>query len=241
MSATPERFPDGGARDPYVEWDAAYLLGALSPAERMEFEGHLAGCESCRSAVAEIAGLPGLMAQVGPEDAARLTESPDLADPVPDTVLPEVLATVRRERGRWSRRWLGLAAAVALLLGGAGLGQLLERVLTADDPQQLAFVAVEPNDITANVSLRPAGSGTEVEVECQYAQPSGGGYHHYPHYQVVVTDRDGRPIQVGADWAPKSGTLVRQGGTAPLKVSQIRDVSIREVDTGATLLRAVPR
>lgn len=240
MSATSERFPDGGAPDPYVEWDAAYLLGALSPEERLEFEGHLAGCGRCRSAVAEIAGLPGLMAQVGPEDAARLTEAPDLAERVPDTVLPEVLATVRRERGRGSRRLLGLAAAVALLVGGAGLGQLVERVLTADEPQQLPFVAVEPNDITANVSLVPTGSGTEVRVECQYAVGDPGRYQHYVHYALVVVDRDGQPSQIG-DWPVKGGRVMRPSGTTPLKVSQIRDVQIRELDTGATLLEARPR
>ena len=28
--------------DPYREWDAAYVLGALAPAERRDFEAHLA-------------------------------------------------------------------------------------------------------------------------------------------------------------------------------------------------------
>ena len=56
--------------DSFSLWDAAYVLGALSPAERREFEEHLAGCARCQRSVAELAGLPGLLAQVSPEDAA---------------------------------------------------------------------------------------------------------------------------------------------------------------------------
>ncbi len=33
----------------YADWDAAYVLGSLSPAERREFETHLEGCERCRA------------------------------------------------------------------------------------------------------------------------------------------------------------------------------------------------
>ena len=33
--------------DRYASWDAAYVLGALSPDERSEFEAHLAGCPAC--------------------------------------------------------------------------------------------------------------------------------------------------------------------------------------------------
>ena len=52
-----------GNLDGYAEWDAAYVLGALSPVERLEFESHLSGCPACRSAVTEIAHLPGLLSQ----------------------------------------------------------------------------------------------------------------------------------------------------------------------------------
>ena len=37
--------------DEYVQWDAAYVLGALSPAERREYEEHLAGCPACQAAI----------------------------------------------------------------------------------------------------------------------------------------------------------------------------------------------
>ena len=51
-------------QDPYRRWDAAYVLGALSPSERLEYEDHLAYCSSCRTAIVELAGLPGLLARM---------------------------------------------------------------------------------------------------------------------------------------------------------------------------------
>jgi len=42
-------------------WDAAYVLGALSDADRREFETHLAGCISCREAVAELTAVSPLL------------------------------------------------------------------------------------------------------------------------------------------------------------------------------------
>src|SRR5689334_12737371 len=46
--------------DPYVLWDAAYVLGSLSSAERREFENHMSACPSCRAAVSELSGMPAL-------------------------------------------------------------------------------------------------------------------------------------------------------------------------------------
>jgi hypothetical protein len=230
---------EGPSADPYAEWDAAYVLGALPPSERLEFEGHLALCPRCGASVAEIAGLPGLLAQVGPEDAAALTEIPAQQDGPPPTVLPEVLATVRQERGRLTKLLLGLAAAVTLVLAGLGLGQLLD-LAGRDEPQRLAFAAVERSYITANVTLVPVSSGTDVHVECQYSgarDPDPRG--HYAEYSVVVTDRSGRASTI-KDWPISANKVMRPSGTTPLKVSQIGTVEIRETATNETVLRAEP-
>ena len=47
--------------DKFAQWDAAYVLGALSPAERREFEEHLASCPACQAAVSELVAIPGLL------------------------------------------------------------------------------------------------------------------------------------------------------------------------------------
>ena len=49
-----------GAHD-FAMWDAAYVLGALSDADRLEFEAHLVGCISCREAVTELTAVSPLL------------------------------------------------------------------------------------------------------------------------------------------------------------------------------------
>jgi hypothetical protein len=241
MSATPDQFGTGShVSDPYVEWDAAYVLGALAPAERLDFEGHLAGCARCRAGVAEIAGLPGLLGQVGPADAARLAGSPDLHEGPPSTLLPEVLATARRERSRLARTLLGVAAAVVLLLAGFGAGRLADQ-FGPPDPQRIAFDAVGPSYITANVNLVPVPAGTEVQVECQYSgatDPDPRG--HYARYSIVVTDRGGHERRI-KDWPISAHKVMTPSAVAPLPLNQIKAVEIRETDTDEPVLRAVPQ
>ncbi|NIH79939.1 hypothetical protein FHX46_002469 [Amycolatopsis viridis] len=60
--------------DEFVTYDAAYVLGALSPEDRSAFEEHLRTCDRCSRAVAELAGLPGLLSQV----------TADMLGPAPD-------------------------------------------------------------------------------------------------------------------------------------------------------------
>ncbi|WP_375430015.1 zf-HC2 domain-containing protein [uncultured Friedmanniella sp.] len=239
MSSGKERFEPPGS-DPYASWDAAYVLGALAPAERLEFEEHLAGCAACRSGVAEIAGLPGLLAQVDPEDAARLTEAPSSAAGSPEPgapvgVLPRVLASARR-RTRLTRALVGTAAAVILLLAvGLGVGLLRP---ASDPARRLAFSPVEPTTITAVVDVVPLAQGTQLDVECQYGgevYPGPAGEH--PEYSIVVIDRAGRSSSV-KDWPVSTNKVMHPSGTTPLKVSDIRDVEIRATATDETVLRA---
>ena len=59
--------------------DAAYLLGALTPTDRAAYERHLPGCVHCRTAVAELSGLPALLARLDPAtlpDSAGLSNQP---------------------------------------------------------------------------------------------------------------------------------------------------------------------
>ncbi|HEV2087650.1 MAG TPA: zf-HC2 domain-containing protein, partial [Cryptosporangiaceae bacterium] len=58
---------------------APYVLGALSPDERLSYEAHLESCAECRASVREVAGLPGLLARVSATDAADVSPS----DPAP--------------------------------------------------------------------------------------------------------------------------------------------------------------
>jgi hypothetical protein len=173
----------------FADWDAGYVLGALSAAERRNFEDHLDRCADCRNAVAELAGMPGLLAQVPQADALALIDDHTDGNPATATELPESIRTmsapVRSGPTRPISTLIVVVAVAALLLGGA-LGFLLhDSIGPAPDPSpapspsaaapsalRLAFVPVQPTTMIAIADVTPDGSGTTIGIECQY--PSGG-------------------------------------------------------------------
>jgi carotenoid cleavage dioxygenase-like enzyme len=74
-------------------WDAAYVLGALSDAERREFEEHLAGCISCREAVDELTAVSPLLSLLDYDQviAADTIDESTAVPPCPD-LLTSLLA-----------------------------------------------------------------------------------------------------------------------------------------------------
>ncbi|WIX93096.1 zf-HC2 domain-containing protein [Amycolatopsis sp. DG1A-15b] len=115
--------------DPYRDWDAAYVLGALSPAERREYEGHLGCCVSCAAAVASFAGMPGMLSMVPRETSAELLE------PVPPraSLVPGLARTIRASRRRGRTRVAAALAATAL--AGAVAGSRLVAQGCSPDPR----------------------------------------------------------------------------------------------------------
>lgn len=255
--------------DSYADWDAAYVLGALSGTERAEYEDHLAGCARCRAAVAELAGMPGLLGQLTPAEAMAVESgSTPVALPTfddeyavpPASLMPVLPVPLPR------RRWVAplAAAAAALLIGGVG-GYAMSQArgtspgrapsATALANTRLAFSPVKVSPMTAVVDVVPTGKGTELRVECQYAQLGGSGsaapssttlpgsgpsYRDDTgvDYAIWVVGRDGSTAQV-KDWTARTGRVMHPSGVTPLSVSQIAAVEIRQVDTGDTVMRAV--
>jgi hypothetical protein len=239
--------------DKFAQWDAAYVLGALSPAERREFEEHLAGCPACQAAVSELAALPGLLAQISPADAAMLSladdsaayaETPELSDVIdqgpPPSLLPKMIKTVRTRRRRIVAAVAGIAAAVLLVIGGIAVGTGL-LPLGPDDPHRVAFAPVAPSAITAVADVIPLPDGTQIKVECVYAEvndPRPGSGHET--YSIFVVDRSGHASEI-KEWPATPNKQMRPSGTTPLRVSQISDLEIRQSETNEVLLRATLR
>jgi hypothetical protein len=247
-----------GIPDKFAQWDAAYVLGALSPAERREFEEHLASCPPCQAAVSELAALPGLLAQLPPDDAAMLSladetvagspETPALSgvqtDVIeqgpPPSLLPKMIKKVRTRRRRMVAAIAGIAAAVLLVIGSIAVGAGL-LPLGPDGPQRVAFSQVVPSAMVAVADVIPGQNGTEIKVECQYGEvnePTPGAGHET--YSIFVVDRSGNASEI-KEWPAAPNKLMRPSGTTPLRVSEIADLEIRQTDTDEVMLRAALR
>ena len=107
--------------DQYTTWDASYVLGALSPAERREYEAHLQTCSRCRAGVAELTGMPALLAMVDLADVEAM-DSGAPEPPLRPGLRDEVVGHVRRRRNR--ARWV-TAAAVGLAAAMFGIASVI--------------------------------------------------------------------------------------------------------------------
>lgn len=215
--------------DRFAEWDAAYVLGALTPADRRAYEEHLDGCETCRRAVAELAPMPGLLARTRPEP---------VVEPLPDDLVERML---RREEKRLARRrrrarlW-ALAAVLALIVA---IGVPTAMRLNAPRPETTA-VSLSPvgaTAMTADVTLEPVAWGTRLSIECGYP---GEGTWSGPAgpwtYALLVTDAEGRASQVSTWTAVPGRTITLEAATA-LRVDDIASVSVVGA-SGVALLQA---
>ena len=236
--------------DKLAAYDAAYILGALSPADRREFEDHLMVCAACASSVSELAGLPGLMSRVSID---QLTAEPE---PLPETLLPALARAVRRERGR-RRLVVGATAAAAACLITVGAVSITRPDSpvrppvassaatpsgTANSPStagtagtaNLALTAVVPSPVTASARLVDMAWGTRIDLTCNYRTQS-----YYPasgvSYAMVIIDRNGAAQQVATWKALPNRELTVMGASSRAR----RDIAAVEIRTlqGQTILR----
>ncbi|WP_194411183.1 zf-HC2 domain-containing protein [Microbacterium cremeum] len=96
----------------FADWEAAYLVGALSPSDRRLFEEHLDECAACRDALAELAPTLGLLSRVSPDRAESLLQRPEGAGDVAAGPAPgarsEFVARAAARRARPGRRGDGV-------------------------------------------------------------------------------------------------------------------------------------
>jgi hypothetical protein len=219
----------------------AYVLGALAPAERLEFERHLAGCASCAESVRQVAGLPGLLGRV-PIDRVEGTPA---AEPLPETVLPALVAAVRREqRRRLVTLSLGAVAAAAVVAFGAmalqsarddGNEPVAAPISTsATVPPALPMTALGDDGVTGDIGLTSVGWGTKVDLTCTY----GGRVDDYgantgARFSLVIRSRDGHVDTIS--WQAKPGTMHIPGATATV-VDDIDSLEVRN-GSGQAVLR----
>jgi hypothetical protein len=225
--------------DRYLTWDAAYVLGSLSSTERREYETHLETCERCRAAVAELSGVPALLAKLDFEDVRALDESQPDTPPLRPEVLGSILDKVRWRRRR-SRLLTSAAVAVAAALLAVGLVIVIrpESVgLQTNAPQAapaLEMTKVSETPINAAITMSGYGWGTRIDMACTYGD---WGQRDAPPQSLgmVVVGRDGSRDQI-ATWLGLSGATALPSANSPLQMNEIAAVQLVSTDSGQVLL-----
>jgi anti-sigma factor RsiW len=230
------RMPIPGAGDPYAMWDAAYVLGSLSAAQRREFEEHMSACPGCRDAVADVSGMPALLSRLNRGDVAAM----DHADPMPaqrelsPDVLPSLLATVRWRRRR--TRAAGWLAAAAVVLG---IAVFVGVRAYSPGPAQQVTAASQPMAqvgttlLASTVQLSSQHWGTSISLDCVCLAPPTA---HHDTLAMVVVGRDGRHTQL-ATWVAEPGHSATPAGSISAPVDQIAAVQVVAADSGQILLQ----
>jgi hypothetical protein len=229
------------ARCAFAHDDAAYVLGALGPAERLDFERHLATCDECARSVRALAGMPGLLERV---DASVLENPPD-DPPLPSTLMPALNRAVEARRRRRTAVLAGLAAAAATV---AVLGVPL--ALRGDDApvsgpgtsapssdvETLAMAPLGNVPIEATLGLEQVAWGTRMLLTCTYDAASAGlALPDAMDYLLFVTTDEGRTEQVGS-WRSVDGTTMRVPAATSVGRDDIATVEVRTPE-GRVVLR----
>ena len=218
----------------------AYVLGALSPAERAAYRAHLTGCATCTQATLELAGLPGLLARV-PQD---VLESPGV-EAASDTLLPVLVRKARDIERR--RRWVvvGMAAAVVII----AIGALATVLASNDDAEPIALpspgvtataramVPVGSEPMSASVALTSVGWGTRLDLACSYPSSSYGSEQQDYGYAMFVRTRHGKIEQV-ASWRAHPGETMQITAATAVIRDDITSVEIRTA-SGEPVLKLV--
>jgi hypothetical protein len=239
---------------PHAHDDAAYVLGALSPAERLEFERHLDTCDQCSRSVRSLAGMPGLLDLVDP----GVLEVPPVDPPVPGTLLPSLTHAVEVRSRRRVLVVAGLAAAAAAVVAlavpavldraeapTAGTGTSTSSPSSPTSPSSPDGAAgVETREmaplghvpVEATIGLEQVTWGTRMLLTCTYDKDAVGvELPEKVDYLMYVTAADGRSEQVGS-WTSVSGTTMEVPAATSVRRDDIASVEVRTPD-GRVVLR----
>jgi anti-sigma factor RsiW len=232
--------PAGGGHD-YAMWDAAYVLGSLSPADRREFEAHLSGCPLCGPAVAELSGMPALLSKLDRDAVAAINEvdQASQAAVTPPELLPSLLSAVRRRRRR-SRlmTWTCSAAAAAVLAVGVFVGVAGGPGHSPTSPPPQVSVSALPMSqvgtkaLASTVSVNSQRCGTFIDMKCVCLAPV---YAHHDRLAMVVVGRDGTHTRL-ATWVAEPGHTATPAGSISTPTDQIAAVQVVSADNGQVLL-----
>jgi hypothetical protein len=221
--------------DPFAEYDAAYVMGALTPDERRAFEEHLADCTQCQQSVAELSALPALLDKVPLE---RVLQPGTELEAPPDLLLPRLISAARSQRRRRSIQMVVSGAVAASVVAVAIAFGVSQTGSTPPVGVTVAMSKVRPAAVEATLQLEPAQWGTRVKLDCRWVHtPPGTDPNVKKVYRLVAVPRDGGEPQLLAQWAVLPGQDAKVTGSTDLRASGIATIELQSVADGSVLLR----
>jgi anti-sigma-K factor RskA len=212
--------------DDLREHAASYVLGSLSPGERVEFEEHLDTCERCRAEVLDFAPIPALLS---------LVDLDDLVDPprgdLSDAVVERARADLRRLQGS-RRRWQRAAGVAAAALVLAASAALFARGNDSGGPDR--------DQIALSIQTEEATIGDIVADERPwgtYVHLSLDGLPERRIYRLWAVDETGGWHEAGS-WLPTPDGSARLGGSTHLRLAEIALLVVTSDDPDDQLLTA---
>jgi hypothetical protein len=228
----------------YTTWDAPYVLGSLTRTERREYEEHLTECPACQAGVAELAGMPGMLALVDTDTALPMIAAPEGDVPESNPPVPELLPRLAdaAERRRRRSKWVTVGAAVAAAAAAVAIAvPVVYSVTSSSNPSSSEQVIAErsmqplqPTPISASFKLLAAEGKTRIVMTCSY----GASDQRYTwKYALFVLGNDGKQTELD-QWPAGPGTELTIDRTIDVAPDQIHSVEIRSVASGERVLVA---
>jgi hypothetical protein len=220
-----------------ADWDAAYVLGALTPDERTEYERFLSAEPAHAAALTQFTDIPGLLDVLTPDEALALIDEPaaTAATDHPANPVPSLAAAAERRRHRTRRVRLttALASAAAFLVVGGVVGYSAIPHPAGSTPTLEAMAPGQRAGITASLAVSHEEWGTRVDWQCQYTKDWA---KNVTSYDLVVTTKDGKQTPV-ATWGPAQHAAQAENLAAATAIptSDIRSVDIRVTGTTTPL------
>jgi len=218
--------------DNIAEWDAAYVLGALSLEDRRAYEQYLSAHPDRAAELAELQRMPAILDALSPEEALALTE------PAPDTAPPDNVASLahaaatrqRRSRRAYLATTVAVAAALAIIGGVVG-ATVFPRSTSVQTVAMAPMQSGVREGLTAQLAVTEKKWGTELHWSCQYTKDWS---RNVESYDIVVTTKDGQQIPVGS-WKPAGDEAAGLSAATSIPKSDIRSVDIRVSGTDQPL------
>lgn len=219
--------------------DGAYVLGALSPAERTAYERHLATCSFCREAVRDISTLPDLLSRLDAKEFAALLD-PSLSRGKEHHPIRR-LVTRRKSAKTLTVRVLSSAAALILIaLVGIGVvvltrGPSAPAATTPHGPAVAMMPVAGASPLTATLRMTSKAGGTLVDLTCSYSKSATKPFT----FRLFAYGPDDEKEQIGS-WQATPGTDFPMEAVTHFAAGSLSRLELVQYDGKALLAYDVP-